>query len=75
MIVLTVELQRVGRSSVSNAGIPICARILQDGKYGEPVLQGGISDKQYAKEVIQADLSQKFCSAVRITWIDKTGDA
>lgn len=69
---LTITLARVGSSRVAEHNIPLQARILQGGRYGENLLPGSVTDVEYAKTWLTDSLNNKFCREVEILWDDQT---
>ncbi len=69
---VTVELQRVGSSRVSQRGIPIQARVIQGGRRGENLLKSGMTDVESVKPAVHFLLEQRFKSDVEIDWLDRT---
>lgn len=70
---LIIELDRIGMSRVSYEAIPLRARILQGGKYGENLVEKQKpTDVIWTQGEIQRMMDEKFRSTVTINWIDKT---
>lgn len=70
---LTIELDRIGMSRVSYEAIPLRARIVQGGKYGENLIEKQKpTDVVGAKDEIQRMMDEKFHCSVTIDWIDHT---
>jgi hypothetical protein len=70
---LTIVLQRVGSSRVAESSIPLVARVLQGGRFGEDLLAGkGLSDMEGAKVALLAKLRNSLGRSIDVEWIDKT---
>jgi hypothetical protein len=67
---ITIELRRVGMSTVSYAAIPLEARVLQGGQYGENLLKGRWTDPVGAKREIYRLLTARFGRAVTVEWME-----
>lgn len=69
---IAIVLERVGSSRVSEANIPLMARIFQAGKHGEDLLAGERrTDVEGTKAEIRRRLELKL-GKLDINWIDKT---
>lgn len=70
---LSIELQRVGKSSSSLATIPLEARIRQGGRLGENILRKQhFTDIENAKSHIQSQVNHLFREEITIDWDDRT---
>jgi uncharacterized membrane protein len=73
METLRIELRRAGVSRVSEATIPLVARILSSNGYSSDLLASDrLTDADCAKQLIKARLDEKFGADVPIQWIDAT---